>query len=620
MISIIVPVFRVEKYLDRCIQSLINQSYKDIEIILVDDGSDDNCPTICDNYKKKDSRIKVIHKENGGLSDARNVGVENAKGDYIAFVDSDDYVHPKMYEYMLRVLEHNKEVDIAVCPYEKIGEDQEDAQLDSNAKNEYYIMEHDQIIEEMFSKKYGTYIVAWNKLYKRQIWGDFTYPKGKIHEDEFTTYKPLFKAKRVACFFEPMYYYRQHEGSIMSVFKEQACRDNMEALKEKMHFFENASKRDYALCAKKTLETMICYYRRAKEHKEESMGEDIRKDFLEIWGAVKKKGTDGIEKERIAYFNSFSVSYEWMNFYMRLYWRVTSVRRKIFNYISKRYGRIKGRIEAGSKMNPQIMSIEDTITEIIKNKCSVSRFGDGEYKWMAGIPQTSFQRSSKEMCKRLREICISEEKNHLVCLSDGFGKLTYLNKDARRFWYDFMGQYRKDWISYLKPGKIYYNTNMTRPYMDYSDKSLCENRFRLLKEIWKERDIILIEGEKSRLGMGNDLFSTARSIRRILAPAVDAYGKYQEIYEEACKQQKDALYLVALGPTATILAYDLHKTGRQAIDVGHVDIEYEWYLMGATKKVAVKDKYVNEVNAGEGVEEAKDAEYQAQIIAKIERW
>jgi len=159
---------------------------------------------------------------------------------------------------------------------------------------------------------------------------------------------------------------------------------------------------------------------------------------------------------------------------------------------------------------------------------------------------------------------------------------------------------------------------MTRPYMDYADKTPCARRFELLKEIWKDRDVILIEGDKSRLGIGNDLFDGAKSVKRILAPARDAFGKYDEIIEAACKQDKEALYLIALGPTATILAYDLHKTGRQAVDVGHVDVEYEWFLMGATKKVALKNKYVNEVDAGVSATECNDEIYKSQIIDTIQ--
>ncbi|MDE7425673.1 MAG: SP_1767 family glycosyltransferase [Lachnospiraceae bacterium] len=304
---------------------------------------------------------------------------------------------------------------------------------------------------------------------------------------------------------------------------------------------------------------------------------------------------------------------------MNLYWKNLSLKRKVAGKLKGYYYSWLGKLQAGKKWNPKIASIEVTLEKIIKDKSSVSRYGDGEYKWMAGIPQNSFQNSSKEMAERLQEIIKSEEKNHLVCLSDGFSKLNYLNSEAQGFWYHFMGEHRKRWIAFLKSGKQYYNTNMTRPYMDYLDKTPCKHRFDLLKEIWKNRDVILIEGKKSRLGIGNDLFSEAKSIKRILAPAMNAYDKYNEIFQTAMEQDKEALYLIALGPTATILAYDLYKSGRQAIDVGHVDIEYEWFLRGAGRKIRIPNKYVNEVNAGNGVEEnLEDEKYQSQIVARIE--
>ena len=208
-------------------------------------------------------------------------------------------------------------------------------------------------------------------------------------------------------------------------------------------------------------------------------------------------------------------------------------------------------------------------------------------------------------------------ENHIVCLSDTFGDLKQFNAYGKEFWGCFMGMYRKKWMSFLKPGKVYYNTNMTRPYMDYVDKSPCARRFQMLKEIWKGRDIVLIEGEKSRLGIGNDLFDTAASIRRILAPATNAFDKYEEILKRACQLEKECLILIALGPTATILSYDLAKAGYQALDIGHVDVEYEWFLMGATEKIPIKNKYVNESLKGREIGELQDETYLSQIIDEI---
>ncbi|MBQ3599718.1 MAG: SP_1767 family glycosyltransferase [Lachnospiraceae bacterium] len=266
---------------------------------------------------------------------------------------------------------------------------------------------------------------------------------------------------------------------------------------------------------------------------------------------------------------------------------------------------------------PNIRTIEETYEKIIKDKVSVSRFGDGEFKWMAQLPQNTFQKPSKKLQERLIEICKSDEENHIVCLSDTFGNLRKYNAYGREFWGCFMGMYRKKWMKFLKPGKVYYNTNMTRPYMDYLDKSPCEMRFQLLKKIWENRDVILVEGEKSRLGIGNDLFSTAKTVQRVLAPATDAFERYEKILEFVKQLPKDNLILIALGPTATVLAYDLAREGFQALDIGHVDVEYEWFRMGATSKVPLKNKYVNESLQGRDVGKIEDEEYASQIIAEI---
>ncbi len=267
---------------------------------------------------------------------------------------------------------------------------------------------------------------------------------------------------------------------------------------------------------------------------------------------------------------------------------------------------------------PQIKSVEETYEKILTDHVSVSRFGDGEFKWMADFPQNTFQNPSKEMQQRLIEISKSDLENHIVCLSDTFGDLKQFNAYGREFWGCFMGMYRKKWMRFLKPGKVYYNTNMTRPYMDYVDKSPCAMRFAMLKKIWQDRKVVLIEGEKSRLGVGNDLFSTAASVQRILAPATNAFDKYKELLTRACQLEKDTLILIALGPTATILAYDLAKCGYQALDIGHVDVEYEWFQMGATSKVPLKNKYVNESLQGRNIGELQDEEYISQIIDRIE--
>lgn len=275
---------------------------------------------------------------------------------------------------------------------------------------------------------------------------------------------------------------------------------------------------------------------------------------------------------------------------------------------------VKNRVE-----NPIIMSIEDTVDKIIEDGVSVSRYGDGEFKWMYNLPQQSFQNNSEELKKRLQEIIKSSEPNHIVCLYDTFGDLSKYSWGCRRWWTIFMGKYRKKWVDLLDTNKIYYNTNISRPYMDYKDKDKSEERFNKLKKIWENRDVVIVEGEKSRLGVGNDLFDGSKSIKRILAPSTNAFDKYNEILDSILKESKEKLILLALGPTATVLAYDLSKFGYQAIDIGHVDIEYEWFLMQATSKVPIKNKFTNEATdmGGREVQSIEDKKYIEQIQCLI---
>lgn len=211
LISVIIPIYNVEKYLDRCVDSIINQTYKNLEIILVDDGSPDNCPKMCDDYAEKDSRIKVVHKKNGGLSDARNAGMKVATGGYVSFIDSDDYVSLDFYEILLQTMIDN-DSDIVECSVVKFYENGKFDEYSDNLKVTNYetVDALDGLISENPFKQH-----VWNKLYKSSVALDIPYAVGKLNEDEFWTYQVFGKAKKVTRINKTMYYYFQRNGSIM---------------------------------------------------------------------------------------------------------------------------------------------------------------------------------------------------------------------------------------------------------------------------------------------------------------------------------------------------------------------------------------------------------------------
>lgn len=210
-LSIIVPIYNVEKYLDRCVSSILNQTFTDFELILVDDGSPDNCGKMCDEYAKQDSRVKVIHKKNGGLSDARNYGIDIAKADYISFVDSDDYVAVDMYKILYDNLIQN-DADVSTCGYYKCYKDKNIPNF-KECKEDVYILSPKEAIQGVLEDKKIS-VEAWGKIYKTSLFDNVRYPVGRLSEDAFTTPTILNKAKKVVATTQPLLYYSMREDGI----------------------------------------------------------------------------------------------------------------------------------------------------------------------------------------------------------------------------------------------------------------------------------------------------------------------------------------------------------------------------------------------------------------------
>lgn len=274
------------------------------------------------------------------------------------------------------------------------------------------------------------------------------------------------------------------------------------------------------------------------------------------------------------------------------------------------------------KNNPPLIYDErETIDCIIKDKLSVSRFGDGELDMLLNINHPKFQKADVELVRKLNETFYSKNKNLLVCIPNVFttDRLNLLTNKAARHWKRFLMHNRKRLYQFFDYDRIYGDVQFTRHYIDIKDKTQSNEYFNHIKEIWQDRNIIMVEGKYTRFGVGNDLLENAKNIKRILCPEKDAYDKYNEILAVCKEQNKDALFLLALGPTATVLAYDLCNEGFQAIDIGHLDIEYEWFLQHATKKCAVANKWVNETDdiiTNEN-DTLHDDEYENSIICEI---
>lgn len=233
-ISIIIPIYNVEKFLPQCLDSVLAQTYQNLEIILVNDGSTDRSNEICGLYSSKDPRIKVISKANGGLADARNHGFSEATGNYVGFVDSDDLINHRMFEILMDTLQETN-ADIVECGLQRFGGENEVAEqgAETTVRDVFDVQTALKMLlyEEMKQ-------VVWNKLYRREVIGEIQFEKGRIHEDEFWTYQVLARAKKIARVSNRLYYYRQQAGSIMSAQYSLKRIDGLDAREKRLLFME----------------------------------------------------------------------------------------------------------------------------------------------------------------------------------------------------------------------------------------------------------------------------------------------------------------------------------------------------------------------------------------------
>jgi len=283
----------------------------------------------------------------------------------------------------------------------------------------------------------------------------------------------------------------------------------------------------------------------------------------------------------------------------------------------KEFLRRKDRVQKNFVRSPKVMSIDETLDYILDKKRSVVRFGDAEMAIMRGF-DVKYQNSDPVLRKRLREVLQTVDSKLFVCIPDTFDDLSVYTEKVKSFFESEMGRSRIEWCKLTIKGKTYGNAFISRPYIEYKDKSKSAEWFQKIKTIWKDLDITIVEGKSSRLGVGNDLFSGCRSIERIICPETFAFSRYEKILEAACRIEPNRLVLIALGPTAKLLVYDLCKRGYRAIDIGHVDVEYEWFLAGAVEKTAIRGKYVGEVAGGDNVSTVEDDRYHQSIVTVID--
>ncbi len=640
-ISIIVPIYNAEKFLHKCINSILCQTFSDFELILVDDGSPDNSGKICDEYERRDHRVTVIHKKNGGVSSARNAGIEVAKGEYICFVDSDDYVERDYIECLVNTKSKYPNIKNIWCSFYVLS-DSEDIKVnsyESGNSGKVIVVSKKQIMT--IHEKWLT-PMPWNKLYEAEI-----IKCNNIKMDEELSlgedfifnieYIDFANSDDILIINKPLVYYKSdNENSLDNKYYK-----NLLQIYQKI----NSQLKKYLLKWNADEEEIKKYYNTVYFSYERILKNTMSRNNSDSFYKKIKYNNSIIKSDE---FNNciknmqynlpvvLKTSYKIKNYYfIYLYENLISkviqflkkgkgvmsdiLKKIIYKFhIDKAFGVISSAFIKCFSKKLNIYNVDSTVEYIINNKCSVSRFGDGELHIATEGCGIGFQKADKELQKRLRDVIKTKSDKLLLCLPSPINDFSYMTPTAQEVWKKDLKYNRYYWYRIIDKSMVYGDTQFTRPYIDYQNRENSKQRFENIKKIWKDRRILIVEGEKSRLGINNDLFERALEIKRILCPPKDAFSKYYDILNEVLKHSKDYLVLIALGPTATVLAKDLSESGYQAIDIGHIDIEYEWCRMNVNDKVAVSGKYTNETGNQTVIKDEKNKEYLSQICGRIE--
>ena len=363
LVSIIVPIYNVEQYLRECIDSIINQTYKNLEIILVDDGSPDNCGQICDEYAKKDDRIKVIHKQNGGLSSARNAGLDIATGEYISFIDSDDKISEKFIEYLYNLCgKYN--TDISMCSLQRFNENVEfkhEGELD--IKEEITIKSKKEMVMGMNGKESISSVVVCNKLYKKYIYETLRFPIGKIIEDQFTTYKAFDNCfTNIVVSNLSLYKYRVNPDSILGRKHNFKRIDIIEAFEQRINHYKNL--KDYDLMNNTiTGYQEVLKYASLNLFDEVNDRKDVKNDRKDIIKNIKHKLKDNYKKIIKPKKVSSKLIISFYTFFPRLYWLFI----KGYNFVKSKIKKHRIYRFLENNINNFVLSFSNDIEKNMKN-------------------------------------------------------------------------------------------------------------------------------------------------------------------------------------------------------------------------------------------------------------
>lgn len=520
-LSIIIPLYNCCTFIVETLESCLRQTYSNIEVIVVDDFSTDEGLEVVQNYivDKQCTDVYIIRNEcNLGMMRTVNKGIKKSTGQYIMVLGCDDLLPPDYVEKALPYL--SEKTAFVFC-------------------NPYYVNECS-IVTGIYQKDESIFIKSSRLLY--ELGKNCVIPSVGLIMDK----KKLIEA-----------------GLYSTKFKNYGEWDLWIRL---------ATLGNISFCP-----NVHSYYRRHSQNLTNSFKNTGTKNILEeYWRDCRKLALHVLPYSSI------------QKIQLKLYsWHMNGIfiggRLMNFKKICKQTIKlclispiIKIRYVLALQIKINIADISETMQEILISRRSVARFGDGEFCLMRG-KSIRFQDADAVLKKRLCEISKSpSKKDCMICVPYALKDMSYLNESSYEFWLKFRRNCLFSWYALLKISGQYYTTEINRPFKDFKDRTHCLRVMEQWKRVWSNQDIVIIEGKNSKMGVYNDLLDGCKSVKRIIMPDCNAWAHYDELLSAILNLVKrESLLLVSLGPTATVLAYDLSKKGYRIIDIGHIDGEYE---------------------------------------------
>lgn len=604
MFSFIVPLYNSSKFIIKCLSSVLNQTYTEWECIVYNDGSTDDTEALYMSNFSYDKRFKYFYHENEGVCKTTNDAIELANGEYIVFLDHDDWVELNLLEELLNIIVKYKP-DVIGFQSDTFPKETWHEQNETNTGKLFFGKTYNENIDIAFHHSF-LHITHSSSCIRTHVIKNKLKFYGPGYGSDTIFMNALFCLANSIVSYEKILY---HRNSIDTLGRKNVNEDiKITNLEDSLRYIDI-----YRSCSNVPPPHIISIFHTYVAFLENRVSKTNKRRLANIGRKIYKYRRTLLNKKyfKVKYYLVLLFPFQSLLF-LKAKNKLKYLIKKIYYFLSIYI------------LRPlRFHSLTDTVEYIIANRVNVYRFGDGEFRLLNGAKSIGFQDFSVDLIDKL-SLCLNIKNGTLLCLCSYHKDWKHLSIESRQYFLNWVFYSYKGIYKLLKRKKLlkykFGAADFSRPYIDRCNfPNIASDLYFKIKNIWAGKKVLIVEGKYTRFGVGNDLLDNAYCVHRILCPATNAFKKYDKIFLSIINKKSEYdLVLISLGPTATILAYELTDESVWAIDIGHLDVDYEWFKMLVKSKTTLRYKYVNENDQGANVDNCFDETYLNSIVDIIE--